>query len=92
MQSDSGSAGHVSTAKSPSAANGRFGQHVICTWSKDQIVIMMGSGEAEMYAACMAIKQDVSTPWNFKWATARLSAAVVDLECMKDLVFSPCST
>ena len=69
----------VQPAKSSSAGNSQFGQDMICSWSKDQTVIVMSSGEAEMYAACMAMQQGVSTPWNFKWAPVQLSASVVDV-------------
>ena len=60
----------VQPVKSSSAGNSHFGQHMICSWSKDQTVIVI---------ACMAIQQGVSTPWNFKWAPVRQSAPVEDL-------------
>ena len=61
MQSDSDWAAIKSTRKSVSAGNIRCGQHVFHSWSNDQAVIAMSSGEAERYAACMATQQVIET-------------------------------
>ena len=61
MQSDSDWAGDKSTKKSVSAGNIRCGQHLLRSWSKDQTVIAMSSGEAELHAACMAAQQAMGT-------------------------------
>ena len=42
---------------SVSAGNISYGQHLLQSWSKDQTVIALSSGEAELYAACMAAQQ-----------------------------------
>ena len=47
--------------KSVSAGNIRYGQRLHRRWSKDQTVIPMSSGEAELYAACMAAQQATGT-------------------------------
>ena len=47
--------------KSVSAGNIRCGQHLLRSWSTDQTVIAMSSGEAELYAACMAAQQAMGT-------------------------------
>ena len=44
-----------------SAGNVRYGQHLLRSWSKDQTVIAMSTGEAELYAACMAAQQAMGT-------------------------------
>ena len=94
VQSDSGWAGDRSTRKSVSAGSFPYGQHVLRSWSKDQTVIAMSSGEAEVYAACMAALQAMGTesmapdsgvhlaPWNCKWTPVRPleSSAGRDLE------------
>ena len=54
VQSDGDWAGDKSTRKSVSAGNIRSSQHLLRSWSKDQTVIAMSSGKAELYAACMA--------------------------------------
>ena len=46
MQSDSDWAGDESTRKSVPAGNIRYGQHLLGSWSKDQTVIAVSSGEA----------------------------------------------
>ena len=51
VQRHSDWAGDMSTRKSVSAENVRYGQHLLRSWSKDQTVIAMSSGEAELYAA-----------------------------------------
>ena len=51
LQSDSDWSGVKSTRKSVSDGNIRFGQHLLRSWSKDQTVTAMSSGEAELYAA-----------------------------------------
>ena len=61
VQSDSDCAGDTSMRESVSAGNIRYGQHLLCTWSKDQIVIATSSAEAELYAACMAAQQAMGT-------------------------------
>ena len=57
VQGDSDWAGERKTRKSGSSGNIRFGHHLLRSWSKDQSVIAMSSGEAELYAACMAAQQ-----------------------------------
>ena len=57
VQSDSDWAGERKTRKSVSSGNIRFGHHLLRSWSKDQSVIALSSGEAELYAACMAAQQ-----------------------------------
>ena len=54
VQSECDWAGDKSTRMSVSAGNIRYGQHLLRSWSKDQTVIAMSSGEAELIAACMA--------------------------------------
>ena len=44
-----------------SAANIRYGQQLLRSWSKDQTVIAMNPGEAELSAACMAAQQAKGT-------------------------------
>ena len=61
VQSDSGWAGDKSTRKSVSAGNIRYGQYLLRSWSKDQTVIAMSSGRAELYAACMGAKHAMGT-------------------------------
>ena len=61
VQSDSDWAGDKSTRKSVSAGNIRYGQHLFRSWSKNQTVIAMSSGEAELHAACMAAEQAMGT-------------------------------
>ena len=57
VQSDSDWAGERKTRKSVSSGNIRFGHHLLRSWSKDQSVIALSSGEAELYAACMSAQQ-----------------------------------
>ena len=57
VQSDSDWAGERKTRGSVSSGNIRFGHHLLRSWSKDQSVIALSSGEAELYAACMAAQQ-----------------------------------
>ena len=54
-------AGDRNTRKSVSAGSFPYGQHVLRSWSKDQTVIAMSSGEAELYAARMAAQQAMGT-------------------------------
>ena len=61
VQSDSDWARDKRTRKSVSAGNVLHGQHLLRSWSKDQTVIAMSSGEAELYAACMAAQQATGT-------------------------------
>ena len=61
VQSDSGWAGDRIKRKSVSAGNIPCGQHVLRSWSKDHTVIAMSSGEAELFAACMAAQQAMGT-------------------------------
>ena len=61
VRSDSDWAGDKSTRKSVSAGNIRCGQHLLLSWSKDQTVVAMSSGEAELYAACMAAQHAMGT-------------------------------
>ena len=75
VQSDSDWAGERKTRKSVSSGNIRFGHHLLRSWSKDQSVIALSSGEAELYAACMAAKQ---TRWNCKWTQMQLSVSLED--------------
>ena len=58
LQSDSDSAGDK--RKSVSAGNIRYGQHLLRTWSKDQTVTAMSSGEEELYAACVIGTENVA--------------------------------
>ena len=57
VQSDSDWAGERKTRKSVSSGNIRFGHHLLRSWSKDQSVIALSSGEAELYVTCMAAQQ-----------------------------------
>ena len=61
VQSDSDWAGDKSTRKSVSPGDVRYGQHLLRSWSQDQTVIAMSSGEAELYVACMAAQQAMGT-------------------------------
>ena len=61
VQSDSDWARDKSTRKSVSAGNIRYGQHLLRSWSTDETVIAMSSGEGELYAACMAAQQAIRT-------------------------------
>ena len=61
VQSDSDWARDTSTRKSVSAGNLRYRQHLLRSWSQDQTVIAMSSGEAELYVACMAAQQAMGT-------------------------------
>ena len=40
-----------------SSGNVRFGHHLLRSWIKDQSAVALTSGEAELYAACMAAQQ-----------------------------------
>ena len=84
VQSDSDWAGDKSTRKSVSAGNMRYGQHLLRSWSKDETVVTMGSGEAALYAAYMTTQHAMGTesmarelevhlgaPWNCKWTSMR---------------------
>ena len=57
VQSDSDWAGERKTRKNVSSGNIRFGDHLLRSWCKDECVIALSSGEAELYAACMAALQ-----------------------------------
>ena len=48
---DSDCAGDRSTRKSTTGGSMMLGSHTLKTWSKDQSVIALSSGEAELYAA-----------------------------------------
>ena len=56
-----GLVGDKSARKGVSAGNIRYGQHLLRSWSKDQTVIAMSSGEAELHAVCMAAQQATGT-------------------------------
>ena len=53
MYTDSDWAGDRATRKSTSGGAMMFGSHAVKSWSKDQSVIALSSGEAELYAANM---------------------------------------
>ena len=44
-----------------SAGNIRYGQHPLRSWSHDQKVIALSSGEEQLYAARMATQQAMET-------------------------------
>ena len=61
VQSGIDCAGERKTRKSVSSGNIRFGHHLLRSWRKDQSVIALSSGEAELHAACMAAQQAMGT-------------------------------
>ena len=68
-----------------SAGNTRCGQHLLRSWSKDQTVIAMSSGEAELYAACMAAQQAMGTENIAREFGAHLDAMELQVAAMRPL-------
>ena len=80
VQSDSGWAGDKSTRKSVSARMFRLRRFLLRSCSKDQTVIAMSSGEAELYAACMVAEQAMETENMARDLDVRLGATELQVD------------
>ena len=79
-----------------SAGSIRDGQHLLRSWSKDQTVIAMSSGEVELHAACVAAQQAmerrtwlISTTWNCKWP-ANVATGIIGRQGLGKIETSGC--
>ena len=84
-----GKSNHVGVANStgPTHRAKRQCFGLLRSWSKDQTVIAMGSGDTELYAACMATQQAMGTDSVARELGLRLDAMEVQVDANSAIGF-----